>query len=122
MSTEKKFITRAEINAQSQGKSAWFDWYVDRLDTKSTKAPRQEKAAYRCPCCGYLTLKERGGDEICSVCFWEDDGQDDSDADTVRSGPNGAASLTQARENYKAFGASLERRIENVRPPKPEEL
>ena len=33
-----------------------------------------------CPCCGYLTLDERGGYEICPVCYWEDDGQDDHDA------------------------------------------
>jgi hypothetical protein len=26
------------------------------------------------------------------VCFWEDDGQDDHDADLVRGGPNGALS------------------------------
>lgn len=26
---------------------------------------------YACPCCGYLTLDERGGYEICSVCFWD---------------------------------------------------
>jgi hypothetical protein len=43
-----------------------------------------------------LTLNERGGWEICAVCFWEDDGQDDHDADNVRGGPNGALSLTQA--------------------------
>ncbi|MFG1660373.1 CPCC family cysteine-rich protein [Micromonospora chersina] len=32
---------------------------------------------YACPCCGYLTLDERGGSEICPVCFWEDDGRRD---------------------------------------------
>ncbi len=39
---------------------------------------------YPCPCCRYVTLSERGGDEICPVCFWEDDGQGDHDADVVR--------------------------------------
>jgi hypothetical protein len=29
-----------------------------------------------CPCCGYLTLTEKAGDEICQICFWHDDGQD----------------------------------------------
>jgi len=28
-----------------------------------------------CPFCGWLTLEERGGNEFCSVCFWEDAGQ-----------------------------------------------
>jgi Cysteine-rich CPCC len=36
---------------------------------------------YACPCCGFLTLDERGGYDICPVCFWEDDGQDHHDAD-----------------------------------------
>ena len=55
----------------------------------------------RCPCCGCKTLRERGGFQICQVCFWEDDGQDDHDADVVRGGPNGRLSLTQARANYQ---------------------
>jgi hypothetical protein len=60
----------------------------------------------RCPCCGFKTLSERGGYEICDVCFWEDDGQDDDDADEVLGGPNGDLSLTEGRANYRAFGAS----------------
>jgi hypothetical protein len=76
---------------------------------------------YRCPCCGYLTLAERGLYEICPVCFWEDDGQDDRDADRVRGGPNGRLSLTQARRNFHAIGASDERRIQFVREPLPHE-
>ncbi|MFI7597551.1 CPCC family cysteine-rich protein [Actinoplanes sp. NPDC049681] len=76
---------------------------------------------YACPCCGYLTLDERGGYEICPVCFWEDDGQDDHDADRVRGGPNRGLSLAQARRNFAALGASDERRQRFVRPPTDEE-
>ncbi|WP_328859368.1 CPCC family cysteine-rich protein [Streptomyces sp. NBC_00306] len=36
---------------------------------------RVEDGLYWCPCCGYVTLAERGSHEICAVCFWEDDGQ-----------------------------------------------
>ncbi|MEJ0049461.1 MAG: CPCC family cysteine-rich protein [Rhodospirillales bacterium] len=43
---------------------------------------------YRCPCCRSLTLCSRAQDEICPVCYWEDDGQDDHDADQIRGGPN----------------------------------
>jgi hypothetical protein len=43
---------------------------------------------------------------MCPVCWWEDDGQDDHDADMVRGGPNGSLSLTQARENFLKCGAS----------------
>src|SRR5688572_21113282 len=58
-----------------------------------------------CPCCASLTLPARGQYELCPVCFWEDDGQDDDDADVVRGGPNGLLSLTQAQANYAASGA-----------------
>jgi len=52
---------------------------------------------FTCPCCGYPTLGERGGYEICNVCFWEDDGQDDIDADETWGGPNGSMSLSDGR-------------------------
>lgn len=46
-------------------------------------------------------LSERGGYEICRLCNWEDDGQDDPHADEVWGGPNGGYSLTQARLNFR---------------------
>jgi len=84
--------------------------------------PEEREKTYRCPCCGYRTLHGRVGYEICSVCFWEDDGQDSHDADRVRGGPNGVLSLTVARKNFKAFGACEKRAVANVRKPLPDEL
>ncbi|SMQ77504.1 Cysteine-rich CPCC [Bacillus sp. OV166] len=55
----------------------------------------------KCPCCGFPTLEERGNFEICELCHWEDDGQDDPYADEVWGGPNGDYSLTEARRNFK---------------------
>jgi hypothetical protein len=83
--------------------------------------PPAAGAIYPCPCCGFKTLPERGGYEICPVCFWEDDGQDDHDADIVRGGPNKNLSLSEARKNFIAYGASDERYLENVRRPLAEE-
>jgi hypothetical protein len=100
----------------------WFEWYVDRMEHHSVSRPNRSDGKYACPCCGHLTLDERGGFEICQVCFWEDDGQDDHDADIVRGGPNGSLSLTQARANYRTFGASEERFIDSTRSPTPEEI
>jgi hypothetical protein len=74
-----------------------------------------------CPRCACVTLPARGDYELCPVCFWEDDGQDDHDADIVRGGPNGELSLTEARANYRRFKASDERYVSHVRPPRPEE-
>ncbi len=80
-----------------------------------------EGGAYQCPCCSSVTLPERGAYELCPVCYWEDDGQDDHDADQVRGGPNGSLSLTQARANYVAFGACHRTFLGHVRPPEANE-
>lgn len=77
--------------------------------------------SYACPCCKAKTLHDRGGFDLCPVCSWEDDGQDDHDAERVRGGPNSTLSLTDARHNYAAFGACEERFLPNVRPARPEE-
>lgn len=85
------------------------------------ESARSDDGALPCPCCGYLTLGERGGFEICDVCFWEDDGQDSHDADDVRGGPNGPLSLTEARANFTRIGACCEKDLPHVRPPLPSE-
>jgi hypothetical protein len=87
----------------------------------SVSEPTGQRGCLACPCCRCLTLGERGGFEICPVCFWEDDGQDDQDANVVRGGPNGRLSLFDARANYFAFGACDEGLKEHVRPPRPDE-
>lgn len=76
----------------------------------------------RCPCCLCKTLRERGCLEICAVCFWQDDGQDEFNADVVRGGPNGTLSLSQGRANYRATGACDAPSRGHVRQPRPEEL
>jgi len=58
----------------------------------------------KCPCCGFLTLPREMPDyEVCILCNWEDDGQNDQDADQVNGGPNGSYSLTEARLNFKKY-------------------
>jgi Cysteine-rich CPCC len=80
-----------------------------------------EGVSHRCPCCHYKTLESRGQYDICPVCFWEDDGQDDANADIDQVfGPN-HMSLTQGRQNYQKIGASSQRLLQFVRPPLPEE-
>ena len=72
-----------------------------------------------CPCCGLRTLAERSAYSICPVCWWEDDGQDNDEADEVMGGPNADLSLTQARVNVLVHGtASPARRdLRKIRRP-----
>lgn len=96
---------------------------------------------YKCLCCGFRTLDERGAYDICPVCFWEDEryfyrkgnmsgtlsGENDPDPDDdaydgadmldVRSGANHGLTLRQGRENYKKFGACEESMVSHVRKP-----
>ena len=65
---------------------------------------------------------ERSSDDICPSCFWEDDGQDDVDTDDIRGGPNRLLSLTQARHNFRTFGACDERVKGLVRRPNTDEI
>ena len=88
---------------------------------KSASASYREEAAYRCPCCLYVTLHGRGQFEICPVCNWEDDGQDGHDASDVRGGPNGLLSLLDARANFQTHGVSDPKLIALVRPPSGDE-
>ncbi|TQS22234.1 hypothetical protein FLX08_09150 [Microbispora hainanensis] len=82
-----------------------FEEYVEVGANRSVHAP-EGSGPHACPCCGYLTLDSRGWYQICPVCFWEDDGQDDHDADEIRrGGPNHGLSLTQARLNFQQIGA-----------------
>jgi hypothetical protein len=81
----------------------------------------EKKKTYHCPCCGYLTLFGRAGFEICQVCYWEDDGQDDHDAEEVRGGPNGDLSLAVARKNFRVCGASDPKFRGSVRAPTEDE-
>jgi hypothetical protein len=73
-----------------------------------------------CPCCGYASLDESSTWEICQICFWEDDGQDDPKAEECWGGPN-KVSLAEGRKNYLSHGASDLNELEHVRNPLPEE-
>lgn len=96
-----------------------------------------------CLCCGCFTLDERGGYDICPVCFWEDDAyivigdgeikgvlvEDEDSADEllsrlidVPSGANHGLTLREGRENFRKFGACEEAMVRNVRKPRRREL
>jgi hypothetical protein len=61
------------------------------------------KIRVSCPCCGYPTLESPANYDICELCNWEDDGQDDESADEVWGGPNSDYSLSEARKNFLKY-------------------
>ena len=77
---------------------------------------------YTCPSCGYSILEERGGFEICSICDWEDDGQDDEEADEVWGGPNGKLSLTDSRIQIGLKLSEMEKYIQKKLDLDPEKV
>src|SRR5437870_1668157 len=78
---------------------AFFDSYSDTIAETPPSLARFGRR-FTCPCCGYPTLGGRATYEICYLCWWEDDGQDDENADEIAHGPNAGFSLTRARENF----------------------
>lgn len=75
---------------------------------------------FPCPCCGHLVFVEGpGSDDICLVCFWEDD------LTQLRwpqlAGGKNAVSLAEAQRNVQALGAIEERFASDVRPATAEE-
>lgn len=79
---------------------------------------------FQCPCCGFYTLPQRGKWDICKVCFWEDDSENDefdSPASDQVHGANGV-SLREGRENFLNFGACRIAMKQHVRPPREDEL
>lgn len=100
----------------------WFEHTIETIHHRSVFALPQPGVLYCCPCCHYKTLDGRGCFDICPVCFWEDDGQDEENAAQQRPfGPN-HTSLTQARANFQRMRACEEAALPYVRPPLPEEM
>jgi cysteine-rich CPCC protein len=77
-----------------------------------------DASKHPCPCCGYLTFDEApGSDEICEICFWQDD------ISQLRFQSTGVGanrvSLIEGQHNFDKLGASELRLIPHVRMPRP---
>ncbi len=81
----------------------WFDFYIKEIEASSTITHKKFDKYFLCPCCHFPTLTERQGYEICLLCNWEDDGQDNYNADKILGGPNHDYSLTEARQNFITY-------------------
>lgn len=102
--------------------SAILDQFRVRRNLFDNFITESRLSLYTCPGCGYPTLGERGGYEICSVCDWEDDGQDDAEADEVRGGPNHELTLTQNRITIGRILQNLAEQSHGVLNMNPQEV
>lgn len=101
-------MNEAEILAAFQTRRGHYDAYLQANNIHK----------YTCPGCGFPSLEDRGRFDICDICNWEDDGQDDNtgsileelqETGIVISGPNGSLSLVANRIN---IGRMLESNLE----------
>src|SRR5258708_4237634 len=75
-------VERQSLAAFHKALETWFQLHPgvaltiedSYLGYRSVFAPPREGLRYRCPCCHYKTLEERGGYGICPVGFCEDVG------------------------------------------------
>ena len=70
-----------------------------KISRQRTDVKSEDIVKNSCPVCGYLTLDERDSFDICSICFWEDDGIDDFEVNND-SGPN-HMTLKEGREIFQ---------------------
>lgn len=77
---------------------------------------------FPCPCCGYLTMDELGGNtyDICPICYWEDDEFQNENPNF--SGGANKVCLNEARENFKKIRVSSKEFSGLVRAPYPDEI
>lgn len=47
---------------------------LQKFSNQSARVEGDEAKKYPCPCCGKMTLGNRGEYDICPLCGWEDDG------------------------------------------------
>jgi hypothetical protein len=89
--------------------NAWLQTKL--IDTESAvEVIGQPEKMLDCRCCGYLAIRERGQYEVCPVCFWEDDGSQDTDR---ASGPN-HMTLGEAKANFASIGACSKDALQHI--------
>ena len=103
-------MNETEILAEFHHRRAHYNTYLQANDIN----------LHTCPGCGFPSLPARGEFDICEICSWEDDGQDDHAAGIlttlqvdgiVMTGPNGPLSLKDNRIN---IGRMLESNMDLI--------
>ena len=77
-------------------------------------SPKDSTPREQCPCCGWVTLPERGTSLICPICFWEDDAFVGNKLDELSI--CNKLTLCKARKNFELFGACDRKMLNHVLP------
>lgn len=99
----------------------YFDLSFPPIERCDARRDISSGLSNSCPICGYMTLATRCDHDICGICFWQDDGQDNPEADNSYIGPNQVHSINTFRveiydwlEEFKSVEKpmdSIEKRI-----------
>ncbi|MDP9017679.1 MAG: hypothetical protein M3N19_05115 [Candidatus Eremiobacteraeota bacterium] len=92
--------TDQECLSQLLERRKQFEYLVQDTDFSRLAIAAGWNGILTCPCCGYPTLLVANSYDICPICNWEDDGQEEPGADQVFGGANGDYSLNEARLNF----------------------
>lgn len=86
-------------------RNQWLSARVGRIRGTAVEVVGPVEVLQRCPCCLYLTLRDRGSYSICRLCYWEDDGNEDGS----RYSSANRMLLADGRANVERIGVSDER-------------
>lgn len=89
---------------------AYLKKCLKRLGVVNPQIVGEHEPMHVCPCCGYMTLADRGEYEVCPACFWEDDGTDDPNQYSL---PN-RLKLAEGQANFRRIGACSQRFVSHV--------
>ncbi|MEC3906067.1 CPCC family cysteine-rich protein [Tamlana sp. 2201CG12-4] len=94
--TEKAVFDRSKLTVEDK---ALLEAFQKRRSAIRNCINENNLKCTICPGCGFPTFTEDWFQDICSVCNWQHDGQDDPHADEIWGGPNHDLSLTESRLN-----------------------
>lgn len=84
----------------SQYSNNMLETILQNLLNHSVRVEGDEAKKYPCPCCGKMTLGNRGEYDICSLCGWEDDGIEEGN----RYSTSNHMTLIQGQTNFLLYG------------------
>lgn len=96
----------------------YFDLLFPTIERCDARQDINYPLSNSCPICGYMTLSARCSHDICSFCFWQDDGQDNPEAEKTYLGPNDVVSINEYRIETFDWMVELKEQLDFTTPEK----